>query len=80
MQKTNILSTLTIDEQNTLYNEMFHALVKQIIADYQSGKTDALEDLLLTNIDITQLINYLPEEVQSKYAFFLLPLELRTKY
>lgn len=80
MQKPSILSTLTIDEQNALYNEMFHALVKQIIADYQSGKTDVLEDFLLSHIDIMHIINYLPEEVQSKYAFFLLPLELRTKY
>lgn len=80
MQNNSILTTMTIDEQNKLYNEMFHAIVKQIIADYKSGETDCLEDLLLTNIDIMHLINYLPQEEQSKYAIFLLPLELRTKY
>ena len=70
---------LTLDEQNKLYNEMFNAVVKQIIADYKSGETDCLEDLLLTNIDIKYLINYLPAQEQEKYRIFLIPEEERTQ-
>lgn len=76
----NKIVKMTIEEQNTLYNEMFHAVVKQIIADYKSGQTDCLEDLLLTNIDIKYLISFLQKEEQEKYAIFLQPLDTRTKY
>lgn len=71
---------VSIEEQNKLYIEMFNAIVKQIIADYQSGQEgniDCLQDLLLTNINMEQLIAYLPEEEQSKYALFLLPMDER---
>jgi hypothetical protein len=71
---------VSIEEQDKLYNEMFNAIVKQIIADYQSGQQgniDCLQDLLLTNIEMRQLLAYLPEEEASKYSVFLLPMDKR---